>query len=119
MQITTKSGRKLYLPSEAEDRAINDGIAADTDAQELDTHFFTQARPAPEMLGQETVTALVAKRGRGRPAGSRAESTKAQVTLRLDADVLQSLKATGRGWQTRVNALLRADIESGRLAKAP
>ena len=28
------------------------------------------------------------------------------------------LKATGQGWQTRVNELLRADIESGRLKRS-
>jgi uncharacterized protein (DUF4415 family) len=32
---------------------------------------------------------------------------KASVTLRLDADVLAWLKATGEGYQTRVNAYLR------------
>lgn len=117
MQITSKSGRKLHLPTEAEDKTINEGIAADGDTQELDDGFFAKARPASEVLGKAVVAALEAKRGRGRPVGSVAESTKAQVTLRLDADVLQSLKSTGRGWQTRVNDLLRADIEAGRLAK--
>ncbi len=33
---------------------------------------------------------------------------KQQVTLRLDADVLQWFKTQGRGYQTRINALLRA-----------
>jgi len=32
---------------------------------------------------------------------------KSSVTLRLDADVLAWLKATGEGYQTRVNAYLR------------
>jgi len=32
---------------------------------------------------------------------------KQPVTLRLDADVLAWLKSTGRGYQTRVNFLLR------------
>ncbi|MSQ72683.1 MAG: hypothetical protein EXR27_15550 [Betaproteobacteria bacterium] len=33
---------------------------------------------------------------------------KAQLTLRLDADVLNWFRAQGRGYQTRINALLRA-----------
>ena len=33
---------------------------------------------------------------------------KAQLTLRLDADVLDWFRAQGRGYQTRINALLRA-----------
>lgn len=40
------------------------------------------------------------------------------TNIRFDPDVLEVLKAKGRCWQTRVNELLRADIESGRLAKA-
>jgi uncharacterized protein (DUF4415 family) len=32
---------------------------------------------------------------------------KKSVTIRLDADVLRWLKAYGRGYQTRVNGLLR------------
>ena len=33
--------------------------------------------------------------------------TKKQVTLRLDADVLDWFRAQGKGYQTRINALLR------------
>ena len=41
---------------------------------------------------------------RGRPP---LRSPKKQVTVRLDADVLDGLRATGAGWQTRVNTALR------------
>ncbi len=37
---------------------------------------------------------------------------KQQLTLRLDADVLHWLKAHGRGYQTRINRILRAAMES-------
>jgi len=37
---------------------------------------------------------------------------KQSVTIRLDADVLAWLKAQGRGYQTRINALLRAAMQS-------
>lgn len=36
---------------------------------------------------------------------------KAQVTLRIDADVLAWFKAQGRGYQTRINRLLRAYVD--------
>lgn len=36
---------------------------------------------------------------------------KEQVTLRLDADVLNWFRARGTGYQTRINALLRAYME--------
>ncbi len=37
---------------------------------------------------------------------------KHQLTIRLDADVLEWLKANGRGYQTRINRILRAAMES-------
>jgi len=39
---------------------------------------------------------------------------KKSVTIRLDADVLQWLKGYGRGYQTRVNLLLRHAMTSSR-----
>ena len=47
---------------------------------------------------------------------------KQQLTIRLDADVLNWLKANGRGYQTRINRILRAAMESTpprRLRPAP
>jgi uncharacterized protein (DUF4415 family) len=43
------------------------------------------------------------KRVRGRP---KLESPKEQVTLRLDAKVLRAYRASGPGWQSRINATL-------------
>ena len=37
---------------------------------------------------------------------------KAVVTLRLDQDVLEWFKKQGKGYQTRINALLRAYMEA-------
>jgi len=37
---------------------------------------------------------------------------KEQLTLRLDGDVLQWFKKQGRGYQTRINQLLRAYMEA-------
>jgi len=37
---------------------------------------------------------------------------KQQLTIRLDTDVLKWLKANGRGYQTRINRILRAAMES-------
>ncbi len=43
------------------------------------------------------------------PAPERAETgRKVPVSIRLDADLLAALRATGRGWQSRANAMLRA-----------
>ena len=59
--------------------------------------------------------AAIEARKRGRPVGSVKLDAKVSTTIRFDRDVLASLKATGAGWQTRVNDLLRAEIQAGRL----
>ncbi|PZN72217.1 MAG: hypothetical protein DM484_24890 [Candidatus Methylumidiphilus alinenensis] len=46
----------------------------------------------------------IAKRRAGRPAGS---GNKEQVAIRFDKDVLSSFRASGPGWQTRMNDALR------------
>ncbi|MBD5399728.1 MAG: BrnA antitoxin family protein [Treponema sp.] len=35
--------------------------------------------------------------------------------MRLDADVLDALRKSGKGWQTRVNDLLRQAVSGGQL----
>lgn len=44
------------------------------------------------------------KRGRGRPP---VDVKRPTLNMRVDADVLDAFKATGPGWQTRINAVLR------------
>jgi len=87
MYLTTKSGKKILLNTPEEDAQIT--AAAMTDPDNLP---LTDAE-----LGQF-------KRGRGRPLGS---GTKEQVTLRLDTQILEQFRATGDGWQTRINDVLR------------
>ena len=102
------------IPTSEEDVAIAAGIAADPDARELDAAFFRQAEPAgtplPRILGQEKAAALMKQRGR--PRGT---SNKAATSLRLDVDVLEAFKATGDGWQTRMNDALRDWAKDHRL----
>ena len=47
---------------------------------------------------------------RGRP---KAEITKKSVTLRLDPDVLEIFRASGKGWQGRMNTALRKAVGLG------
>ena len=77
------------LPTPAEDAAITAASMADPDARP-----FTDAE-------WEEVKPLVR---RGRPLGS---GSKTQVTLRLDVEVLEKFRASGDGWQTRINEALK------------
>jgi uncharacterized protein (DUF4415 family) len=42
---------------------------------------------------------------------------KEPVTIRIDADVLDWLKSTGKGYQTRINQLLRAAMQQSKARK--
>ncbi len=86
MLLTTKSGRKVHLPTDEEDAAIAAGIAADPDTFE------------------PTNAQFAAMRRIGRPPKA---EPKVSTTIRFDADVLAALRATGKGWQTRVNDAMR------------
>lgn len=55
----------------------------------------------------------IAVRRRGRPLGSTQEISKEAIKIRLDADVLAALRASGDGWQTRINDTLRASLALG------
>ena len=43
-------------------------------------------------------------------------AAKKDIHIRLDADVLAWFKATGRGYQTRINRVLRAYVDSRKRA---
>ena len=46
--------------------------------------------------------------------GLRVVPPKASISLRIDADVLEWFKANGAGYQSRINAVLRAFKEAAR-----
>ncbi len=46
--------------------------------------------------------------------GLKTPPRKRQLTLRIDEDVLEWFRARGPGYQTRINALLRAYVEAHR-----
>lgn len=64
---------------------------------------------AGEFAQTHTPEQIIARR-RGRPVGSKQAVTKEAVKIRLDADVLAALRASGDGWQTRINDALRASL---------
>ena len=67
------------------------------DAPELDDEWFDKA---DFMVGDKIIRP-------GRPRGA----AKQAVSIRLDKDVLDKFKATGPGWQSRINeALKRARV---------
>lgn len=49
--------------------------------------------------------------------GLKTRDNKAQLTIRVDRDVLNWFKSRGRGYQTQINALLRAFMEASKSAR--
>jgi uncharacterized protein (DUF4415 family) len=86
------------------------------DAPELTDEFFDRA---VFRIGEREVTAEKGKAAmteavrRDRP---RSETPKQLLSIRYDADVIAAFKATGRGWQTRMNDALREWLKTQRTA---
>jgi len=58
-------------------------------------------RDSPEVTPEQFARAVVTRGGLPRPG-------KALLSLRVDRDVVDWFRSQGRGYQTRINALLRA-----------
>jgi len=87
------------------DNATGELIGPDPEIERpLKDNESAEARPFAEVLPE---LAESIRRGRGRPPLDR---PKKQVTLRLDADVLDRLRSSGRGWQKRVNEVLKKAV---------
>lgn len=88
-------------------------IAAAAEADEGGVHLpglrESLAQAARGEYGSVTTPEQIMAR-RGRPVGSVKAQPKASTTIRFDQDVLAALKATGKGWQTRVNDAMREQV---------
>ena len=89
----------IHIPDDAEDAAITQGALSDPDNPPLTDAQLEQLRPAPR---------------RGRPALP-PEARKVTLNMRADRDVVEAFKATGDGWQTRINEILRAYAHTHRM----
>jgi uncharacterized protein (DUF4415 family) len=83
--------KKKYYSDLPRLRSLKDEEIDTSDIPELDASFF-----------QNAVVSM--------------PSPKATVCIRLDQDVLEWFKSKGKGYQTRINALLRAYMEAQRNA---
>ncbi len=73
------------------------------DVPPLTAEDFARARPARAVFSDKALTPFRPRRGR--PS---IDEPKVQVSIRIEPKVLAAFKATGSGWQTRINDVLRS-----------
>ncbi|MEQ1897475.1 MAG: BrnA antitoxin family protein [Vicinamibacterales bacterium] len=79
----------------------------DADNPEWTNEDFRRARPALEVLPKALIEAMRRYQGQ---RGPQKAPTKVQISLRVDRDVVDALRASGRGWQTRAGEALRRHV---------
>jgi uncharacterized protein (DUF4415 family) len=84
------------IPTDEEDAAIAAAALSDPDARPLTDEEWEAVKPRLRV---------------GRPPSA---ARKVSTTIRFDADVLAALKATGPGWQTRINEIVREYVDTHR-----
>jgi len=102
--ITTTDGRVLieqpdgtYRPAESQTDWRRLDAMTEEEVERLAAEDMAELGMDPDWMEQATV---------------RFPRPKERVTVRLDPDILDWLKAQGRGYQTRINAILRAYYEA-------
>ena len=80
----------IVMPTPQQDRAINAGAKSDPDAQPLTPKQLKSMVPMKAL--------------RGRPKSGNA---KQLVSVRYSQEVLEYFKASGEGWQSRMDSVLR------------
>jgi len=80
------------------------------EVRELTRDDMRDMRPAADVLPPELV-AMLPIRGPGQ-RGSQKQPTKVSVTVRYSPEVVAYFKATGKGWQSRMDAALKQYIAS-------
>ncbi|GHT94101.1 hypothetical protein AGMMS49545_14870 [Betaproteobacteria bacterium] len=109
--VKTRDGRVFELNAPEEDARITAAAWADPDARPYTDEELEDAksrlrfgRPPIGQLGKLVEEDALQAKLRGRP---KATVTKERITIRLSPDVLGAFRASGNGWQTRVDGALR------------
>jgi uncharacterized protein (DUF4415 family) len=91
--------------TDAEEAEIQTMIASDPDNPEVTEEELKEFRPFREVFPD--LAASIDRKLAGRP---KAESPKKAISIRLDQEVIDRFKASGDGWQSRMNEALRKAV---------
>ena len=90
---------KQHAATIAKNYSVGD-LQAVSDTLEITAEQFAHAKPFAEAF-----PVLAEKMRRAR--GPQKQPTKIAVHLRLDRDVVERFRASGKGWQSRINEILK------------
>jgi uncharacterized protein (DUF4415 family) len=99
--MTVKSKVTPRLPDDRPPLVDDDG-----EVRELTAEDFKHFRPMRDVF-PDIVEAFERARGQ---RGPQKTPTKERIGLRLDAAVVEHFRATGPGWQSRINAVLAEHV---------
>ena len=85
-------------------------IDAEDEVRELTAADMKHFRPAKEVLPGSLLAKLKRR-------GPQKTPTKERITIRLSPEVVRRFRATGEGWQARVDAALKEWLKSHKPAK--
>jgi len=91
--LETRNGRRIRLNTPEEEARIHAAAMSDSDAKPLSDEEWQDVLPRVRV------------------------GLKVPVTMRLDADVASYFRSSGRGWQTRINEILREWVGAHELAE--
>jgi len=106
------NGLRMTLMSSQEMKVLRDNQLSKTDLVYLHQAKLTNMEPEDDEDSPDASILMrqeIEKRKVGRPAGT---ANKEQVAIRLDKDILTAFRATGAGWQTRMNDALKEWLNS-------
>ena len=86
--IEMRNGRRIRLNTPEEEARIHAAAMSDPDCRPLSDEEWERILPKVRV-------------------GRHGRLLKSSVTLRLDADIAAYFRSSGRGWQTRINEILR------------
>ena len=102
MAVKFSSKRPL---TDAEEAEIQRMIASDPDNPEVTAEQMGEFRPFAEVFPE--LSAAIDRTLGGRP---KSDNPKQAISIRLDAEVIERFKASGDGWQSRMNEALRKAV---------
>ena len=82
-------------------------IDSEGEVRELTTEDMIQFKPAAEVLPKSLQRKLNVR-------GRQKAPTKERITIRLSSEVAEYFRSTGKGWQTRLDQVLREYVASHR-----